>query len=211
MLSVAKRSNETIEGPSLEAVSAALESACMLLRSLPGLAREINIDTATLAHLPDQIRQAVELLRPMANERGIELVEYAESALSDVPPSPLHAVLVNAVRNAIEAVEDGGRIEVRAMHEAEHAPERAKVRIEVIDDGPGPPDSLNDRVFEAGVTTKQGGAGIGLALVRDTIRSLGGTVSLEKASDTGGAKLVIVYPVPLSPVHCPVRGKSDTP
>jgi signal transduction histidine kinase len=210
-LSVAQRANASISGTSIEAVSAALDSACRLLRALPESASQFGIEQTLIDPLPDQIRHAVELLRPMANERQIELVEYADASLADVPASALHAVLVNAVRNAIEAVGTNGRIEVRALHEPDDAPERARVRIEVIDDGPGPPSAVQTDLFEAGVTTKKGSAGIGLALIRDTIRSLGGSVTLDRASDAGGARLVIQYPVPRSPVHCPVQGESDGP
>ncbi len=84
------------------------------------------------------------------------------------------------VRNAIDALSGRGgniSISVAAGHES--------ASITVSDDGPGVPPEVRDRLFEPGVSTKQGGWGIGLALARRIIEDVhGGTLEL-RASPLG--------------------------
>ncbi len=70
--------------------------------------------------------------------------------------------------------------------------DQAGSRIEVADNGPGIPETLNDQVFEAFVSTRSPGSGMGLGLTisRSFIDSMGGSIDLEPRED-GGARFVI--------------------
>jgi signal transduction histidine kinase len=72
--------------------------------------------------------------------------------------SELNQVWTNLIDNALDAVEDGGEITLRTKGFSDH------VVIEVEDSGPGIPDEIQDRVFEAFFTTKPPGKGTGLGL-----------------------------------------------
>lgn len=148
----------------------------------------------------DSIEHAIRLLLPRAEDLSISIASHVSDALRDVPPSPVYGVVLNAIQNAIEAVGRGGSIEVHANVLPPSDTRQEQVVIEVIDDGPGPPSNDSARVFEFGFSTKSDGLGLGLALARDTIRGLGGTVTLGPAQpenrDRPGARLTIVYPVP---------------
>jgi signal transduction histidine kinase len=72
--------------------------------------------------------------------------------------SELNQVWTNLLDNAIDAVEPGGAITIRTYAEEED------VVVEIIDDGPGIPDEIQDRVFDAFFTTKPPGQGTGLGL-----------------------------------------------
>jgi signal transduction histidine kinase len=90
--------------------------------------------------------------------------------------SELNQVWTNLLANAIEALGDSGTIEIATARDG------ACVRVDIIDDGPGIPAAIRDRVFDPFFTTKDVGEGTGLGL--DTARRimterLGGSIELE--------------------------------
>ncbi|MGH7584794.1 MAG: sensor histidine kinase [Gemmatimonadales bacterium] len=101
---------------------------------------------------------------------------------------PLRRAFSNLLRNAVEAMNGRGTIDVHV------APRLAGgVRIRLRDHGPGIPAELGDRVFDPYVTTKAEGTGLGLSLVRQTFDAHGGRIRLEPAQG-GGAAFVIELP-----------------
>ncbi|HEY3012308.1 MAG TPA: HAMP domain-containing sensor histidine kinase [Gemmatimonadales bacterium] len=98
---------------------------------------------------------------------------------------PLRRAFSNLLRNAAEACDQQGDLEITA------APENGGgVRIEIRDHGPGVPPAMVDRVFDPYCTGKPGGTGLGLALVKQTIEMHGGTISLIETPG-GGATFVV--------------------
>jgi signal transduction histidine kinase len=65
--------------------------------------------------------------------------------------------------------------------------------VTVADHGPGIPAELRGRVFEPYVTTKPGGTGLGLALVRQTVGAHEGTIAVSETGG-GGATFTLVFP-----------------
>ena len=65
------------------------------------------------------------------------------------------------------------------------------IHVTVIDRGPGPPQLLG-RVHSAGVSTKEGHPGFGLATASEALRSLGGSVEIQR-NDRGGATVVLTW------------------
>jgi C4-dicarboxylate-specific signal transduction histidine kinase len=128
---------------------------------------------------------ALELAEPEALEAGVALEVSLAPAL---PPVRTDRVLVeqvalNLVRNAIEAVH-GLPPERRRIVVSTHADGEA-VRLAVEDAGPGVPDSVAARLFDAFVTTKPGGLGLGLSICRSVIESMGGTIGYENGPGRG--------------------------
>ena len=101
-------------------------------------------------------------------------------------PGPVELAVSNLVRNAIEASDPGTVIRIVTQNDGEWA------EIAVEDYGPGVADEDLDRVFEPFFSTKtdRGGTGMGLAITRDMIVSLGGEVSLENLA-RGGARATV--------------------
>jgi signal transduction histidine kinase len=97
---------------------------------------------------------------------------------------PLHRAFSNIVRNAVEACEGQGEIELAARTE------NGGVRIEVRDHGPGVPPDLVGRLFDPYVTAKSGGTGLGLALAKQTVEMHQGTIAVEPTPG-GGATFVV--------------------
>jgi two-component system, NtrC family, nitrogen regulation sensor histidine kinase NtrY len=107
----------------------------------------------------------------------------------DLPPlqghyEALRRAFGNLVRNAVEACEGRGVLEIAGRRED------GGVRIEIRDHGPGVPTELGGRLFDPYVTTKAGGTGLGLALAKQTVVMHGGNISVE-ATPGGGATFVV--------------------
>jgi signal transduction histidine kinase len=69
--------------------------------------------------------------------------------------------------------------------EARIARHGGEVQVEILDRGPGLPESLRHQLFEPYVSTKRRGSGLGLSLVRDITRQHGGEITLENRPDGG--------------------------
>jgi two-component system, NtrC family, sensor kinase len=90
-------------------------------------------------------------------------------------------VLDNLLNNALDAVEDGGFVEIST------AAESSRVRIEVADDGSGIQPELLARVFDPFFTTKEPGrgSGLGLAVSLTLAEALGGALTVESKPGAG--------------------------
>ena len=84
-------------------------------------------------------------------------------------------VLINLVRNAMEAVSDTTDGQIKILVEKE----KEAIRIWVVDNGPGIPESIIDQVFIPFFTTKEEGSGIGLSLSRQIMRLHQGTIDIQ--------------------------------
>ncbi|MEU8356507.1 sensor histidine kinase [Nonomuraea sp. NPDC048882] len=115
-----------------------------------------------------------------AAERGAELVISQDSELDDpgLDPRELVTIVGNLIDNALDAA---GRVEVRLRGGED------EVVIRVADDGPGLADQA---AFEKGWTTKGDGHGLGLALVGQAVRRLGGSI------EVAGSEFTVRLPVP---------------
>ncbi len=100
----------------------------------------------------------------------------------------LRRVLLNLLRNAYQACEPGGRIEIEV-----EAPGEDRRRIVVRDDGPGIPEEVLDEVFTPFQTTKEKGSGLGLPLSREIVEAHGGSLTI--ATDPGeGTEVTLELP-----------------
>jgi len=102
---------------------------------------------------------------------------------------PLRRAFANLLRNASEAMQGQGAIDVMVTGDG------SGIAVTIADHGPGIPDDLRQRVFEPYFTTKADGTGLGLALVRQTLEAHRGTIALT-ATPGGGATFAIVFPPP---------------
>jgi two-component system, NtrC family, nitrogen regulation sensor histidine kinase NtrY len=102
---------------------------------------------------------------------------------------PLRRAFSNLFRNAAEAMGGRGTIDVSVSGEGGGR----GIVVVVADHGPGIPAELRGRVLEPYVTTKPGGTGLGLALVRQTVDAHQGTIAVSETVG-GGATFTLVFP-----------------
>jgi signal transduction histidine kinase len=98
-------------------------------------------------------------------------------------------VLVNLVENALQAMPDGGRLEVSAHSVSGNG--RPGVKIAVRDSGVGIPPDILSRIFEPYFSTKSGGTGLGLAIARRAVEEHGGLIDIQ--SRPGAGTLVTLF------------------
>ncbi len=127
--------------------------------------------------------------------------EFAQSQLrierdfeANLPPVQvdvfkLEQALSNVLRNAVQAMPNGGRLCVRTRSGA--APDSVSVSIE--DSGPGIPANDVAKVFRPFYTTKPSGTGLGLAMAQRIVEAHGGTLTVQAAA-TGGARFDFMLP-----------------
>ena len=159
-----------------------------LVKQFLRLAGPSAIELSTV-ELDKTIGHVCELLRPEASTRRIELVADVPAGLPPLQADPdqLIQALLNLIINAVQAVDQNGRVEVRASLEGDG------FLIEVRDNGPGiPPEKLHT-IFEPYYTTKSEGSGIGLWIAQQIIVAHGGTILAANAPD-GGAVFAVSLP-----------------
>lgn len=167
-----------------------------------------GVGTATLTVQPvlrsiaPLLEQVTLLHRAQAQDRGATLVRtQVDGRLIPFDPALMGRSIENLVVNALHAVpQPGGRIELSAWVEDDF------LHIATDDNGPGIDPALGDAVFQADVSTRVGGTGLGLALVRSVVQAHGGYVHQQR-SPLGGARILIQLPLegppvaPVSPEH----------
>lgn len=118
-----------------------------------------------------------------------------EPVRADIDPRVLHQVLMNLVKNANEAMANGGRIDLR---NAGLVPRdgRQWIAVSVADTGPGIPDALSHRLFSSVASTKDGpNRGLGLSIVHDLVTKAGGRISF-RSSNAGTVFDILLRPAP---------------
>ncbi|MEQ1501468.1 MAG: HAMP domain-containing sensor histidine kinase [Myxococcota bacterium] len=137
-----------------------------------------------VGELADEI---VSLCEGVARLRGVTLVAEPTALTTRADRRKLRQVLVNLVQNAIEAAPAGTEVTIVARPDGP--------AIEVLDRGPGVDDAVRDVVFEAGVTTRPRGSGLGLTIARALVQQHGGRLALTPR-DGGGTRATIVLGTP---------------
>ncbi len=104
----------------------------------------------------------------------------------------LNHMFMNIILNAAQAMEGNGRLKIKTRY----LPDLNRVRIEIIDTGPGIPEEILSQIFDPFFTTKQEGegTGLGLSLVYGIVQNHGGEIRAVNVPE-GGAAFIIELPV----------------
>jgi len=142
------------------------------------------------ARLPHLIEDVVQLNEGRAEAKGIKLqLQPGDDVLTVCDPQKIRQALLNLVQNALDATPHGGKVDVRVK-----ILDTSSAHISVTDNGEGIATSVADRLFTAGVTTKQHGSGIGLVVAKSIAEQHGGTLTLENEAK-GGCRAVLQLPI----------------
>ncbi|MFZ3002411.1 MAG: ATP-binding protein [Undibacterium umbellatum] len=176
----------------LEHISHASERMGSIIAQLKGFARkspnaiaEVDVQTA--------IQSAVSLLRSETDRRGVNLhVHVAEPAKVFGDTVRIEQVLINLIRNALDAVENSPFkvVDVRLSRE------QGMARISIADSGTGIPEHVAGHLFEPFFTTKEigHGLGLGLAISSSIVQAMNGSLVANNRPD-GGAEFTVCIPL----------------
>ncbi len=142
-------------------------------------------------NLNSQIERVLDMFAPQAKASGIDVIRYLDADLPSVKfeEQTLGSALTNLVKNALESMPDGGRLEVRTRLS------RKGVAVDLIDSGCGMDSDTLLHMFDAFYTTKYGGSGLGLPTVKKVIEAHLGTIDVQ--SELGlGSRITLEFPVP---------------
>ena len=129
-------------------------------------------------------------MEPEMNRRAIQWTLPAEEAPGvQAHTAMLRQILVSILANAIDVMPQGGNIAIvwQVLGDA--------LQLQVIDSGPGLDSKMRNALFRPFFSTKSGGLGIGLALVKRTVEQWHGHVTLIPASIQGTC---VVLTLPLA-------------
>jgi len=143
------------------------------LRPAPPSKREMDLNRI--------IQDVQGLMVEAALEKGVTLEDRLEPRLPKVAADPdqMEQVLLNLIKNALEATEANGRVLVSSGSRDE------QVWFAVQDSGKGMPSEVLEKIFHPFFTTKDKGTGLGLAVIHKIITDHHGTITVDTAAGEG--------------------------
>lgn len=141
--------------------------------------------------LNTQIERVLDMFAPQAEASGVDIVRYLDADLPSIrlEEQTLSAALINLVKNSIEAMPDGGRLEVRTRET------RNGVALDLIDTGSGMDSDTLLHMFDAFYSTKYGGSGLGLPTAKKVIEAHFGKIYVQSAVGRG-TQITLEFPTP---------------
>lgn len=173
----------------LEAIEKSVLRAGSIIRTL----RDMNNGSAARRQLLNPnplILEAASLAMLGAEEQVVLRFDLADDVMVSVDPIQIQQVVINLIRNAVEAVLDSARREILVSTRAADG----VVEIRVDDSGDGIAPGLMDSLFESFVSSKPDGMGVGLSVSRTIVESHEGKLSAANR-EGGGASFCVALPL----------------
>jgi signal transduction histidine kinase len=142
------------------------------------------------------IEEVLDLFAPFCDEAGVSVKRELDAVDTNVRATvaSLESIVANLLINAINALQEAGRASNRQVVVRTTSSSTSLI-LSVLDDGPGIRKLSVEDVWLPGQTTRPGGTGLGLTIVRDSALDLGGTVSARVRGELGGAEFTIILPL----------------
>ena len=183
------RENKNSAAQQIEIIQEEVARADKVITQIMGYA-QLSEGRVEKLNVIEELDRAIAQIFPAAVPTGIQIHrEYGHG----FPPllmqrGHLSEMFVNLLKNARDALGDGGNIFIIADCHRDHS-----VEISVHDDGPGIPPEKTGRIFEAYYTTKEKGSGLGLSIVKHNAELYGGSVRVESRLGQG-AEFILTFP-----------------
>jgi CheY-like chemotaxis protein len=180
----------------LKTVEKVAKDSAQTVRRLQNFNKKKGFEEFFKVDLNAIIRDAVEITKPkwkdVVQRKGIHIemiLNFEEVPLVAANASELREVITNMIFNAIEAMKEGGKIEIRTFRRKD------KVYIQISDTGMGMSDEVRKKIFEPFFTTKPfTNTGLGLSMSYGIIKRFGGEIEVE-AKERIGTTFTITLPV----------------
>jgi len=141
-----------------------------------------------LVNLQKVVTDAIFMVQDTAKDNHVQILEFFPPHKVEIMADPdmIQQVLMNIFINAIQAMEEGGKMEVHLVDKGR------EVEIAVNDTGRGIPENIRNRIFDPFFTTKPKGIGLGLSISYRIVKMHSGNILL--ASSSKGATFTVVLP-----------------
>ena len=172
---------------SMEAILAETERVLEIVENVLTLIRPNKVQRRQCSAV-EIFDRVVQSQAKQAEANGVELLASVspDTPTLFVDPALLERALVNLVKNAVEAMPNGGRVQLAISPARRRSGGFAGgVQIRVSDNGPGIPPAVMGRLFQPFVSEKRGGTGLGLAIARQIVEEHGGTIEVQTQPGAG--------------------------
>jgi len=134
----------------------------------------------------DCVDMSLQLLKHRLESYDVKVKLMRDKPLPEIQADPdqLKEVFVNLLVNACEAMVNGGHILIRETRQVLEQ-EGPVLMIEMSDDGPGVPESIQEKLFQPFFSTKEEGTGLGLSIAQRIVEEHGGWLELESVEGKG--------------------------
>ena len=145
----------------------------------------------TACRLEDILEKNIVFITPQIQDQGYTIIKDFAHYLPEIQADSdmLYQAFLNIFMNAIQAMPDGGKIQVIIQ---------AAVNIVTIcieDEGPGVSEDLLEKIWDPFFTTKEKGTGLGLGIVKNIIESHDGRIRIENRKEGLGVRVIIELPI----------------
>jgi signal transduction histidine kinase len=160
---------------------------------------DVNVEQVNVLETCDGL---IGLIRPQADRLGVRLTLEGPTADNMLPliktdPRKFQQIVFNFLSNAVKFTPEGGQVTIRAEN-IRNGTGSPRIRVSVLDTGPGIPEEHHDAIFEkfrqldSGHTKSHGGTGLGLAIAKELASILQGEIQLVSAPGSGSMFSLIV-------------------
>lgn len=193
---------ESVSGPGRDAVLEAIEATAeqvadmhQLVSVLSGFTRQ-HRPRYELVDVQDLIRRAVTFIAKEAERRHVQLaISLAPASLEcEMDARVMRHVLLNLLKNAMEAMPNGGRLDIKTLFRPAGQFEPQAAMIQIADSGIGIAETDLRKIFRPLYSTKPGGTGLGLPFCRQAVEEHGGEIRVESRRGVG-TTITVILPV----------------
>ncbi|SHK29626.1 transporter substrate-binding domain-containing protein [Paramaledivibacter caminithermalis] len=173
----------------LEAIDNSVDRASRIIENLLNFSR-LTHDVKAWTNLKELIKEVASLYKKALDEQGITLNIFCEEDIVIyINSESLKHILMNLIKNAIDAMEGGGALEIYGSSYSQ------KIEIRVKDNGIGIEEEIIDRIFDPFYTTKAvgKGTGLGLYIAYSEVQKINGDIKVLSEKNKG-ATFVIDIP-----------------
>jgi PAS domain S-box-containing protein len=190
-----RRFRELVSTPSSDAGASDIVRSLEVIHDEVRRANQIITDLLDYARVRVPIRKSTSITAVLEQALGGQIVPPEITIVRELPDLPsiavdagqLQGAVFNVLRNAIEAMPDGGTLTIATALRGD------AIVVTITDTGGGIPREVRARLFEPLITTKPLGLGLGLVTARTLIEGQGGTIECV-ASDERGARFELTIP-----------------